>query len=215
MNRARQDWTGQILYASIDVHKAKWVVTVRTREVQLKTFVTEADKEILLKSFRHLYSGAAIEAVYEAGCFGYHLADFLNANGIKTIIVAPHTIPVAPSQFVKTDIIDSRKLAAELARGNLSGIYLRPREDLFDRGLLRKRAQHQLLKVLLGKEQGRFLFRARRLALGKWISLNQVPSNCGIKGCLRSSEFNIGAYCFNVFQPLRHKHIYMTGAYLG
>jgi hypothetical protein len=70
MNRARQDWTGQILYAGIDVHKAKWVVTVRTREVQLKTFVTEADKEILLKSFRHLYSGAAIEAVYEAGCFG-------------------------------------------------------------------------------------------------------------------------------------------------
>jgi len=104
----------------------------------LKTFVTEASKEILLKSFRHLYSGAKIEAVYEAGCFGYHLADFLNANDIKTIIVAPHTIPIAPGQFVKTDTIDSRKLAAELAKGNLSGIYLRPREDLFDRGLLSK-----------------------------------------------------------------------------
>jgi transposase len=141
MNRAHQDWAGQTLYAGIDVHKAKWVVTVRTREVQLKTFVTEADKEILLKSFRHLYSGATIEAVYEAGCFGYHLADFLNANSIKTIIVAPHTIPVAPGQFVKTDTIDSRKLAAELAKGTLSGIYLRPREDLFDRGLLRKRVQ--------------------------------------------------------------------------
>lgn len=141
MNGLPKDWTGQTLYCGIDVHKAKWVVTVRTREVQLKTFVTEASKEILLKSFRHLYSGAKIEAVYEAGCFGYHLADFLNANDIKTIIVAPHTIPTAPGQFVKTDTIDSRKLAAELAKGNLSGIYLRPREDLFDRGLLRKRAQ--------------------------------------------------------------------------
>ena len=141
MNTQRKDWTGQTLYAGIDVHKAKWVVTVRTRDVQLKTFVTVSDKEVLLKSFSNLFSGATIKAVYEAGCFGYHLADFLNANGIKTIIVAPHTIPVAPGQFVKTDIIDSRKLAAELANGNLIGIYLRPEENLYDRGLLRKRAQ--------------------------------------------------------------------------
>jgi len=141
MSTQRKDWTGQILFAGIDVHKAKWVTTVRTNEVQLKTFVTVADKEVLLKSFHHLFPGAAIEAVYEAGCFGYHLADFLNTHGIKTMIVAPHTIPKVPGQFVKTDTIDSRKLAAELAKGTLVGIYLRPEESLYDRGLLRKRAQ--------------------------------------------------------------------------
>ena len=36
MNTQRKDWTGQTLYAGIDAHKAKWVVTVRTRDVQLK-----------------------------------------------------------------------------------------------------------------------------------------------------------------------------------
>jgi hypothetical protein len=55
MNGLRKDWTGQTVYCGIDVHKAKWVVTVRTRDVQLKTFVTEADKETLLKSFRYLF----------------------------------------------------------------------------------------------------------------------------------------------------------------
>jgi transposase len=141
MEQRRKDWTGQTLYAGIDVHRAKWVVTVRTKDVQLKTFATGADKQALLRSFRHLFPGATVEAVYEAGCFGYHLAQFLNANDVKTIIVAPHTIPVAPGQFVKTDVIDSRKLASELAKGSLRGIYIPATEILYDRSLLRKRRQ--------------------------------------------------------------------------
>jgi transposase len=141
MIHARQDWKDQRLYAGIDVHQNKWVVTIRTTEVQLKTFVTAADKQALLQTFRHQWPGATISAVYEAGCFGYHLADFLNTHGIKTIIVAPHTIPTAPGQFVKTDAIDSKKLASEFAKGNLVGIYQRPVEDLYDRSILRKRAQ--------------------------------------------------------------------------
>jgi transposase len=141
MNTQRKDWSGQTLFAGIDVHKAKWVITVRTRELHIKTFVVGADKEALLKSFHHLFPGASIQAVYEAGCFGYHLSDFLNANGIKTIIVAPHTIPIAPGQFVKTDVIDSRKLASELSKGSLTGIYLHSTDTLYDRSLLRKRRQ--------------------------------------------------------------------------
>ncbi len=141
MEHARKDWTGLTLYAGIDVHKRKWVITVRTKEAPIRTFVTGADKDALLRSLRHLFPGACIEAVYEAGCFGYHLAEFLNANGIQTIIAAPHTIPVAPGQFVKTDVIDSRKLARELSKGSLRGIYLRATDNLYDRGLLRKRGQ--------------------------------------------------------------------------
>ncbi len=141
MNTQPKDWSGQTLYAGIDVHKAKWVTTVRTKELHLKTFVTGSDEQALLKTFLHLYPKATIEAVYEAGCFGIHLAKFLNDHGIKTIVVAPHTIPTAPGLFVKTDIIDSRKLASELSKGSLSGIYLHHTEDLYDRTLLRKRRQ--------------------------------------------------------------------------
>jgi transposase len=134
-------WKNQTLFAGIDLHRDKWVVTVRSLDVVLKTFVTGSDKDVLLRTFQHHWPGAEIKAVYEAGCFGYHLAEFLNANGINTIIVAPHTIPIAPGQFVKTDIIDSRKLALELSKGSLQGIYQRPPEGLFDRSVIRKRSQ--------------------------------------------------------------------------
>jgi transposase len=141
MEHKSMDWKNQTLYAGIDLHRDKWVVTVRTRDVALKTFTTDSDKNILLRTFEHQWPGAKITAVYEAGCFGYHLASFLNTHGIETKIVAPHSIPVAPGQFVKTDIIDSRKLALELSKGSLQGIYQRAAEDLFDRSVLRKRSQ--------------------------------------------------------------------------
>lgn len=141
MEGHKQNWKQQTLYAGIDLHKNKWVVTVRTPDVILKTFTTEPDKQVLLKTFQNHWSGAKIIAAYEAGCFGYHLAEFLNSNDIKTQIIAAHTIPKAPGNFTKTDIIDSRKIAFELAKGTISGIYQRSEEELFDRHILRKRKQ--------------------------------------------------------------------------
>ena len=117
-----QDWCKQILFAGIDLHKNKWVVTVRTSEVVLKTFTTEPDKKVLLKTFQNQWSGAEINAAYEAGCFGYHLAEYLNTNNIHTQIIPAHTIPKATGNFVKTDVIDSRKIAFELAKGTIHGI---------------------------------------------------------------------------------------------
>ena len=96
---------------------------------------------MLLKTFQNQWSGAQINAAYEAGCFGYHLAEFLNNNKIRTQIIAAHTIPTAPGSFTKTDTIDSRKIAFELAKGTIKGIYQRSEEELFDRHILRKRKQ--------------------------------------------------------------------------
>jgi len=144
-----KDWSGQSLYVGIDLHKRKWVVTVRTLDLELKTFTTPADKQVLLTSLQKGWPGAKMKAVYEAGCFGYHLADYLDENGIETIIVSPHRIPVEPGQFVKTDKIDSRKLARELSKGGLTGIYRPEQEALLDRELIRKRKQIVKRKVQL------------------------------------------------------------------
>ncbi|MCH8068769.1 MAG: hypothetical protein IID16_05805 [Candidatus Marinimicrobia bacterium] len=73
-----KDWSGQSLYVGIDLHKRKWVVTVRTHELELKTFTTPADKQVLLTTLKKEWLGARMKAVYEAGCFEYHLADFLD-----------------------------------------------------------------------------------------------------------------------------------------
>ncbi|MCH8013171.1 MAG: IS110 family transposase [Candidatus Marinimicrobia bacterium] len=142
-----KDWSGQSLYIGIDLHKRKWVVTVLTCELELKTFTTPADKQVLLTTLKKGWLGARMKAVYEAGCFGYHLADFLDQHGIATIIVSPHKVPVEPGQFVKTDKIDSRKLAWELSKGGLMGIYRPEKEALLDRELIRKRKQIVKRKV--------------------------------------------------------------------
>jgi transposase len=50
-------------------------------------------------------------------------------------------IPRKPGDFVKTDRLDSRKLAEFLAKGLLRGIYQWDEESLRDRSLVRKRRQ--------------------------------------------------------------------------
>lgn len=102
-------WQDLQLYAGIDLNKNKWVVSVRTQSCHITTFVCSPEEEKLLKTFHNKWPAANINAVYEAGCFGYHLADYLNSNGIDTMIVAPHTVPTPRGSFVKTDKIDSRK----------------------------------------------------------------------------------------------------------
>jgi len=135
------DWSEQTLYVGIDLHKKKWVATVRTDELVLKTFATDGKKESFVKAVLRNWPGARIKAVYEAGYFGYHIAAYLNGHGIETMIASPQRIPKEPGYFVKTDKIDSRKLAEFLSKGLLRGIWQWDTETLQDRGLVRKRGQ--------------------------------------------------------------------------
>lgn len=141
MGTKHMNWESFQLYAGIDLHKNKWVITVRTKESYITTFVIPPSAEILLRTFHHKWPGAKIKAVYEAGCFGYTIAEFLIDHGVETMIVAPHRVPIASGNFVKTDKIDSKRLATELANGSLQSIYLRNQEELYERNLIRKRLQ--------------------------------------------------------------------------
>lgn len=132
------------LYVGLDLHKKRWVATVRTRDMFLRRMATPADKVVFVSSLRKHWPGARFTVVYEAGCFGYHIADYLRAQDMEPIIVAPHRVPVMPGDRVKTDAIDSSKLAAALAAGTIRSIHQRPAQILYDRGVMRKR--QQLLK---------------------------------------------------------------------
>ena len=147
-NRVK-DWTGQHLFVGIDLHKRKWVITVRSKEVELKSFVSPPEREKLVKTLKSYFPGARFQAVYEAGCFGYHLAEYLNSKDISTIIVSPNKIPMMPGDFVKTDKRDSGRLAKELSRGDLIPIRIPDSEELYHRSILRKREQFVKRKVML------------------------------------------------------------------
>jgi hypothetical protein len=53
------------LYVGIDVHKKRWVVTVRTYDLELKTFSMDAGAEELERFFVDNYTGALLHIVYD------------------------------------------------------------------------------------------------------------------------------------------------------
>ena len=130
----------QRLFIGVDVHLVSWTVTVRTRDVELKT-VTMAAGCTTLEAFLRPYMGHPLQAVYEAGYFGYVLHDFLQSLGIDCVVTPPSLIPQNAGNHVKTDKKDSRKLAQCLSNGELKRVYVPTVEERSARMVSRRRRQ--------------------------------------------------------------------------
>lgn len=107
-----------LLFIGIDVHKAKWVVTVRSYDLELKTFSMKPSAEELEKFLQKNYPGGEYRIVYECCFSGFWIYDYFSERGYK-IIVTPTNRIYKDGSIVKTDKIDSRKLAFQLSRGLL------------------------------------------------------------------------------------------------
>jgi transposase len=107
-----------LLFIGIDVHKAKWVVTLRTYDLELKTFSMKPSAEELEKFLLKNYPGAEYKIVYECCFSGFWIYDYFSEKGYK-IIVTPTNRIYKDGSTIKTDKIDSRKLALQLSRGLL------------------------------------------------------------------------------------------------
>lgn len=95
---------------------------------------------------------------YEAGPCGYVIYRYLMARGVQCEVVAPGLTPRKPSDRVKTDRRDARKLARLLRAGELTPIWVPDEAHEAFRTLLRARegavknrtrARHQVSKLLL------------------------------------------------------------------
>lgn len=106
------------LFIGIDVHKAKWVVTIRIYDLELKTFSMSPVAEELEKYLRENYPGADYWIVYECCFSGFWIYDYFHERDYK-IIVTPTNRIYKDGSTIKTDKIDSRKLAFQLSRGLL------------------------------------------------------------------------------------------------
>jgi hypothetical protein len=107
-----------ILFIGIDVHKAKWVVSVRTYDLELKTFSMLPNAEELEKFLITNYAGADYRIVYESCFSGFWIYDYFTEKGYR-IIVTPTNRIYKDGSTIKTDKIDSRKLAFQHLRGLL------------------------------------------------------------------------------------------------
>jgi transposase len=131
---------GQRLFVGIDMHKKSWTVTIRTRDQEVQTVTMPATGEALMRWLQG-FAGHPLQAVYEAGYFGYWLHDYLQSRGIDCVVTPPSLIPEAPGNRVKTDKKDSRKLARCLANAELKRIYVPTPAERAAREVSRRRRQ--------------------------------------------------------------------------
>lgn len=141
MKKIKQDLkSGESVFVGIDLHNAKWHVTARTSEIELFSGSIPGNWEALRRILDR-YKGHQIQAVYEAGYFGFWLHDHLVEYSAECIVTPPSLIPQEYGNRVKTDRRDSRKLAYFLAKGMLKRVWVPTQEERYHRQVIRRRRQ--------------------------------------------------------------------------
>lgn len=112
-------------YIGIDTHLKNWSVTIRSNNLELKTFSMNPTAEQLHKYLTTNYPDGTFYLAYEAGFSGFWPCRKINELGLNCIVVNPADIPTSDKEkSSKSDPVDSRKLARELENGSLKPIYI-------------------------------------------------------------------------------------------
>lgn len=144
-NVSKLDFAGQPIYVGLDVHKKSWSVSILSEQSEHKTFTQPPDVAVLMNYLHRNFPGASYQTVYEAGFCGFWIHDQLQNAGAQCLVVNPADIPTSDKEKRrKTNRVDCHKLAKRLRNGELTGIYVPPRERTEDRHLLRTR--HAMMK---------------------------------------------------------------------
>lgn len=130
-------------FIGIDTHLKNWTVTIRANGIELKTFSMNPSASELNNYLNKHYPNGTFKIVYEAGFAGFTPFRRLNELGLNCIVVNPADIPsTGKEKSMKSDPIDSRKLARELEKGELKPIYIPDVSAEELRSLMRLRFRH-------------------------------------------------------------------------
>jgi|SRR3990167_3259729 len=139
--KRKMTYAGKEVYAGMDVHKKTYSITVICEGEIVKRDTMRADPEGVARYLSRHFEGGKLHSAYEAGFCGLGLHRILIASGIDNIVVNPASIEVAANDKVKTDKRDSKKIAEQLSRKTLVGIYIPTEEEELKRVLSRTREQ--------------------------------------------------------------------------
>lgn len=134
------------VFSGLDVDKRSIAVTFMDHGDLMKSFTLPYDPAQLITYTRKHFPTQRVAFVYEAGPTGYGLYDRLTQAGYPCVVAAPSMIPVQPGSRVKTNRLDSKKLARSLRGGEIEGIRI-PQgvyRELRHLTQLRQVAVHQL-----------------------------------------------------------------------
>jgi transposase len=111
-------------------------------EVHYTSFA--AKYAVLREYLKNKYPGCDITVIYEAGFKGFGLYDKLTEDDIKCIVTPPNKVTQEKCTHVKTDKIDSRRLATVLENGDYKKCSVPDPERREDRQLSRLMVQVQI-----------------------------------------------------------------------
>ena len=132
----------EILYVGIDVDDKSFHGAGLCDETgEIFEFKSKPTKAALVMKLRKLEKkGFKLKTCYEATYIGFSLHRFLESEGIDNTIVASSLIPELSSDRVKTDRLDSMKLAKYFAKDLLTSVYVPDSEDEQVRDFIRSRS---------------------------------------------------------------------------
>ena len=123
MQKNKKDFKGQNIYVGIDVHLKTWHVTTVTESGYKYSFAQHSDARELFDRLNRKFPDAHFLSAYEAGFCGFSVHYALTELGFENIVVHAADIPTTGKEkAMKTDAVDSEKIAWALKRGELKGL---------------------------------------------------------------------------------------------
>lgn len=114
------------MFVGMDVDSKSISVSVNDGQSVVRSLTMPYDARNLLSYIdKHFPAKRAVFA-YEAGPTGFGLYDSIAAAGYDCLVVSPGSVPDAPNNRVKTNRLDSKKLANLLSGHQLRGIRIPP-----------------------------------------------------------------------------------------
>lgn len=151
----------RLQYVGLDVHKETIDVFAFPDDdpaAVVEKRITNSNSSIT-KTFKKLSERGSVIACYEAGCLGFELQRMLQDMGATCIVAAPGKVPRRPTDRIKTDRRDARRLAEQLRAGTLEAIYIPTQEHEAVRDYLRSRDDLRIELAKMKQRLHKFLLR--------------------------------------------------------
>jgi transposase len=111
------------VFVGVDVSKKSFAVTHMEHTLKKRSFKMLSNPQGLYQYYQKRFANQKVLYVYEAGCTGYHLYDYLSLQNQDCLVVHPGSIQKSTTgSRVKNDRIDSEHLADQARGGQLQGI---------------------------------------------------------------------------------------------
>jgi transposase len=126
--------------SEIDVHLKTWNVSILTSSGFLDRYSQPASAIKFMEHLANHYPQANYNVVYESGFSGFSIYYTLQELGINCKVVHAADVPTSQwENLMKSDPVDSVKLAKALKAGLITGIYIPDKNTLDVRRLVRSR----------------------------------------------------------------------------